>query len=241
MRVTEESKTLRPRFGIVLTVLVWCVCAAALVTMIVTGRWGDLARYGVLALLVAYVVWLLFWSPSVTISLAGVSVRNLLRVHEVSWPAIQNVDTKYALTLFTPKGKIVAWGAPAPSRYATMRATGVGATRHPEFLVGPESGSATRPDALLDQPPQRVRRGDLQGIPDSTFMAGSIRPSDIPSSDSGLAALYVRRYWDELHGAGYLDSGAVEGTGVTTRWLGREAAALIALAIIAAACVALVH
>ena len=208
MRVTEESKTLRPRFGQVLTVLVWCVCAAALVTIVVTGRWADLGRYGVLALLVAYVMWLMFWSPSVTISLAGVEVRNLLRVHAVSWPAIQNVDTKYALTLITPKRKVVAWAAPAPSRYATMRAT----------------------------------RSDASGLPESTFMLGSIRPSDIPSSDSGLAALYVRRYWEELQGAGHLDSAsAIEGTGVKTRWLGREAAALIALAIIAVVCVAFVR
>jgi hypothetical protein len=207
MRVTEESTTLRPRFGLVLTVLVWCVCAAALVTMVVTGRWADLGRYGVLAVLVAYVMWLLFWSPSVTIALSGVSVRNLLRVHEVSWPAIQNVDTKYALTLTTPSGKIAAWAAPAPSRYASMRAT----------------------------------KTDANGLPESTFMLGSIRPSDIPSSDSGLAALYVRRYWEELQGAGHLDSGVVEGTGVATHWLGRVAAALIALAIIAAVCVAFVH
>jgi hypothetical protein len=207
MRVTEESKTLRSRFGLVLTVLVWAVCAAALVTIVVTGRWADLGRYGALAVLVAYVMWLLFWSPSVTIALSGVEVRNLLRVHDVSWPAIQNVDTKYALTLFTPKGKVVAWAAPAPSRYAAMRAA----------------------------------KSDAQGLPDSTFMLGSIRPSDIPSSDSGIAALYVRRYWEELRDAGHLDSGAVEGTGVKTRWLGREAAVLIALAIITAACVAFVR
>jgi len=236
MRVTEESKTLRARFGLVLTVLVWCVCAAALVTIVVTGRWVDLARYGVLALLVAYVMWLLFWSPSVTIALSGVEVRNLLRVHEVSWPAIQNIDTKYALTLFTPRRKVVAWAAPAPSRYATMRATGQSDFRHREMNV---QGSAT--DAALDRPQTRVRRGDLQGLPDSTFYDGTIRPSDIPSSDSGLAALYVRRYWEELRDAGHLDSGVVEGTGVKTHWLGREAAALIALAIVAAACVALVH
>jgi hypothetical protein len=207
MRVTEESKTLRSRFGLVLTVLVWAVCAAALVTIVVTGRWADLGRYGALAVLVAYVMWLLFWSPSVTIALSGVEVRNLLRVHDVSWPAIQNVDTKYALTLFTPKGKVVAWAAPAPSRYAAMRAA----------------------------------KSDAHGLPDSTFMLGSIRPSDIPSSDSGIAALYVRRYWEELRDAGHLDSGAVEGTGVKTRWLGREAAVLIALAIITAACVAFVR
>jgi len=207
MRVTEESKTLRSRFGLVITVLVWAVCAVAVVTMVVTGRWADLARYGALAVLVGYVVWLLFWSPSVTIAPSGVAVRNLLRVHDVSWPAIQNIDTKYALTLMTKARKVVAWAAPAPSRYATMRAT----------------------------------KADASGLPESTFMLGSVRPGDIPSSDSGLAALYVRRYWEELRDAGHLDSGAVEGTGVKTRWLGREAAVLIALAIITAACVAFVR
>lgn len=207
MRVTEESKTLRSRFGLVLTVLVWCVCAASLVAIVATGRWADLARYGALALLVAYVMWLLFWSPSVTIAISGVQVRNVLRVHDVTWPAIKNVDTKYALTLVTTAGKITSWAAPAPSRYATMRAS----------------------------------RTDAPGLPQSTFMLGTIRPSDVPSSDSGIAALYVRRYWDELREAGHLDSGAVEGTGVATRWLGREAAVLVALAIAAAACVAFVR
>jgi len=207
MRVTEESKTLRSRFGLVLTILVWCVCAASLVTIVATGRWADLGRYGAVALLVAYAMWLLFWSPSVTISLSGVQVRNVLRVHDVTWPAIKNVDTKYALTIWTTAGKLTAWAAPAPSRYATMR--------------------TTKPDA--------------QGLPQSTYLLGSIRPSDIPSSDSGLAALYVRRYWEELREAGHLDSGAVEGSGVMTRWLGREAAVLVALAIAAAACVAFVR
>ncbi|MCL2516437.1 MAG: PH domain-containing protein [Microbacteriaceae bacterium] len=207
MRVTEESKTLRSRFGLVLTVLVWCVCAASLVAIVATGRWADLARYGALALLVAYVMWLLFWSPSVTIAISGVQVRNVLRVHDVTWPAIKNVDTKYALTLVTTAGKITSWAAPAPSRYATMRAS----------------------------------RTDAPGLPQSTFMLGTIRPSDVPSSDSGIAALYVRRYWDELREAGHLDSGAVEGTGVVTHWLGREAAVLVALAIAAAACVAFVR
>jgi hypothetical protein len=237
MRVTEESKTLRARMGLVLTVLVWCVCAASLVTIVLTGRWVDLARYGAVAVLVAYVMWLLFWSPSVTISLGGVRVRNLLRVHDVSWPAIQNIDTKYALTLFTPNRKVVAWAAPAPSRYATMRATGQSDFRHREMNV---QGNVT--DAMLQtRPQQRVRRGDLQGLPASTFYDGTIRPSDIPSSDSGLAALYVRRYWEELRDAGHLDSGAIEGTGVATHWLGREAAVLIALAIVTAACVTFVH
>jgi len=40
----------------------------------------------------------------------------------------------------------------------------------------------------------------------------------VPRSESGLAALHVRRAWAALRDAGYLDSGVVEGTGVATEW-----------------------
>ena len=81
----------------------------------------------------------------------------------------------------------------------------------------------------------RAARVDLTKLPESTYAAGAIRPGDIPSSDSGLAALYVRRYWEQLREAGYLDSGVVEGTGVVTTWLRRETIALIVLAAVAVA------
>ena len=48
-------------------------------------------------------------------------------------------------------------------------------------------------------------------------------------SRAGLAALYVRRYWEQLRDAGYLDSGVVEGTGVVTTWLMRESLILVGL------------
>ncbi|WP_022881334.1 PH domain-containing protein [Gryllotalpicola ginsengisoli] len=238
--MTEESKTLRSRFGLVATVLVWAVCAATLVSMGVYGYWLQLLRFGPLVLLAAFLMWLLFWSPSVTIGLAGVEVRNLLRRHDISWPAVEGVETKYALTIETTAGKVTAWAAPAPSRFAGLRAAGQARPVGPEF--GAHGGSVVRPDAMLKDDSARIRSRDLRGLPESTFgPGGSIRPSDIPTSDSGLAALYVRRYWEELRDAGYLDSGRVEGTGVRTHWLRGEAAVLAALAAITVLCLALVR
>jgi hypothetical protein len=207
LRVTEDSTTLRSRFGIALVIIVWTVLAVILGGLIAQLQILTVLRFLPVIGLAAYAVWILMWSPSVTIAPSGVTVRNLLRTHAVTWPAIQRVDTRFALTLFTAAGRIVAWSAPAPSRFAALRA---------------------------------ARNSTLGFLPESTYVAGAIRPGDIPQSDSGLAALYVRRYWEQLRDAGYLSDGAIEGTGVVTRWLLRESLILIGLLILSLGTVALI-
>jgi hypothetical protein len=203
---TTDSTTLRSRFLQVLTVVVWAILAAFIGGFIVQSDGLQLLRYVPVILFMGYLVWLVLWSPSVTIAPSGVTVRNLVRSFTLSWPAIQRIDTRFALTLFTHELKITAWSAPAPGRFAAYRAA----------------------------------RSDLTRLPESTYAAGAVRPGDIPSSDSGLAALYVRRYWEQLRDAGYLESGAVDGTGVVTTWLRRETIALIALAVVAVVALAFV-
>jgi Bacterial PH domain len=195
IRATTDPATLRSRFGQVLVVVVWAILAAVFVSLVVEWQLLPLLKYTPVIALGAYGVWLLMWSPSVTIAPSGVTIRNLLRTNDVTWPAIQRIDTRFALTLYTAVGKIVAWSAPAPSRFAALRAT----------------------------------RSDLSNLPESSYIVGSIRPGDIPKSDSGLAALYVRRYYEQLRDAGHLASGVVEGTGVVTKWLPRESLILVGL------------
>ena len=198
IHVSTDSIALRPLFGKVIVVLIWLICAIALGSLFVDFRPANL-RYIPLVAFAAFGVWILFWSPSVTIGPSGVTVRNLLRSFDVSWPAIQRVDTKYALTLYTATKRIVAWSAPQPGRFEALRTS----------------------------------QSDLQFLPESSYgVGGSIRPGDLPKSASGLAALYVRRYWDQLRDAGHLDSGVVEGTGVTTHWLRRETAILCGLLVV---------
>jgi hypothetical protein len=195
----KESTTLRSRFGKVLVVIVWLIGLAVVVSLFLPFDLLVAIRTLPIVAFCAYGIWILFWSPSVTIAPSGVTIRNLIRTNEVTWPAIQRVDTRYALTLFTSAGKIVAWSAPAPGRHSVFRAT----------------------------------RPELSRLPESTYGVGdSIRPGDIPQSDSGLAALYVRRYWEQLRDAGFLDSGAVEGTGVRTHWLVRETSLLVGLLVL---------
>ncbi|GAA1958837.1 PH domain-containing protein [Microbacterium deminutum] len=205
INASTDSKTLRPRFGRVLVVVCGAIALLFLVSLAFTGI-VALLRFGALAILAEYVIWMLYWAPCVTIAPSGVIVRNVVREHEVTWPAIERIDTKYALQLFTAGGTITAWSAPAPGRHATMR------------VASPE----------------------LKGLPESTYAAErSIRPSDIPSSESGLAALYVRRFWEQLRDGGFLDKG-VEGTGVRTHWLRGEIVTVSVLAVVALAALLLV-
>ena len=61
-------------------------------------------------------------------------------------------------------------------------------------------------------------KSELKRLPDSTFFAGTVRPGDDPGSDSGQAALVVRRRWEHLRDAGYLDEARLEKPRPDVRW-----------------------
>lgn len=178
-----QPVVLRPRFGLILCILVWAIVAVCIVSLIALGDAGTALRYTPAFLLAAFGCWLLFWMPAVGVDAAGVTLVNLARTVRITWPAIIDVDTKYSLTIRTRDAKFTAWAAPGPSRITTYRAA----------------------------------KSDVAHLPDSTYGAGgSVRIGDIPSSDSGLAALNIRRYWDELRRDGQLDAATIDGTGVVT-------------------------
>lgn len=182
--MVTEPVVLRPRFGLVLCILVWAVVALGLGTLILQGAWISTLRFAPAFLAAAYLCWMLFWHPCVKVDASGVTFVNLGRTVRITWPAIASVDTKFSLSVRTATGKYTAWAAPGPSRLATVRAS----------------------------------KSDLSGLPESTYGVGNtIGLGDIPSSDSGVAALNIRRYWEQLQRAGYL-GGAVEGSGVVTTW-----------------------
>jgi hypothetical protein len=197
--------TLRPTSGKILTVVIGAFAAVGLVSFVVRGIPRDVIQYGLLAGAIVYLCWLLFWFPSVTVEPSGVTVRNIVRTHRVSWPAIVRIDTRYALTLFTASGsKIVAWSAPSPSRYAGINTV----------------------------------RPDLSGLSPAKGRTEAVPLGDVPSSESGITALHVRRAWTALRDAGYLDSGVIDGTGIVTSWNTRAlliGGALVLLGVLSAA------
>lgn len=60
---------------------------------------------------------------------------------------------------------------------------------------------------------------DIEHLPESTFGEGnSVGPGDTASSPSGQAAMAIRRHWDALRDAGYLDNPRLEFEKAPIRW-----------------------
>lgn len=109
----------RSRFNRVIAIAVWAVCLVTAAANVAAGAgtaqgidWRVAPGIG----LVAIFAWLALWHPSVSVSDAGVRLVNVLSTVTVPWPALVNLDTRFALTLVTPKRSYSATAAPAPSR-----------------------------------------------------------------------------------------------------------------------------
>lgn len=123
----------------------WFVAAAGLAGLVVAGGPGALSGVWPL-LLIAYLGWLLFWRPAVVVHDAGVTIENPFRAITVPWPALVQVDTRYALTLITPGRNYGAWAAPAPGIWGGRNARPEDLRGLPGSTYGP--GNSVRPGDL---------------------------------------------------------------------------------------------
>ena len=140
-----SSTVFRPRSAIWFTGVVWAIVAVSLVSSVLThGPDSLLGSWPLLT--IAYVTWWLAWYPAVVIGDHQVVLRNPVRTISVPWNALVTVDTKYALTLVTPRRKYSAWAAPAPGMFGVHRARTDHVQGLPETTYGPA---------------QSIRPGDL--------------------------------------------------------------------------------
>lgn len=197
----------RPGFGRALAVAALVLGVLVLVAGLVTDPWAALRMLPAVALVV-YCVWAAYWWPTVVVSPAGVELRNITRTIFLPWPAIQRIDTKWALTLFTAYGSYSAWAAPAPGR----------------SLIG-RSGTMDRPGG------DTMFRSEAAGLPESARHGNTIRAGDLPGSSSGQAAMIVRRRWEELRDAGMLDNARLERPEPVIRWHWQSALTILILAL----------
>lgn len=146
-----EPITFRPRGGEILAWSAFALCGAALVFIAVTDGVESLVVWAWPIVLIAWIAWLLYARPSVTVDGGFIEIDNPFRVHRIPWDDIDEVDTRYALTIMTRSTrKIRAWAAPAPSarqalstqREQVAHATGDGDTRRPADAEGTASGDA---------------------------------------------------------------------------------------------------
>lgn len=153
----------RSRFGIGLTIVVWAICTAGIVSALMVG--AGVAPVVLLASL-AWFVWLAFWRPSVVTDTRGVHLRNLVRDVGIPYDAIDDVDTRYALVVRSGDRAYSAWGAPAPGGASSIR------------------------DSLSRR---RTERTDWRDAPRSVREGLTARPGDVADSVSGAPATVIRR------------------------------------------------
>ena len=134
----------RPTFGRVLSVLTAIIAGLGLIGFVVGGDGLGLLRHGWGLLLIAAVGFALFWFPRLDVQEHAITVRNVFSTVTVPWTAIQRIDTKYALTLYTSEGKVTVWASPAPNRYASQ----VSSTTDTR-IADQDSGGSIRPGDLI--------------------------------------------------------------------------------------------
>ena len=142
--------TFRPESGRWMTGVVAAIALFGIVSLATQSGPVATLRYGPGLVLLATLVWAAYWQPSVQVSAAGVTLRNVLRTVELPWPAIQRVDTRYALTLVTAYGTYSAWAAPAPGSSRSREASAADLRGLPESTYG--AGKSVRPGDLPTSP-----------------------------------------------------------------------------------------
>lgn len=150
---SAEREVLGSRFNRVLAVLIWAA-SAALATGLLLSVHDLRLLYIVPCGLFAFLGWAVLWRPHLVIAADGLTAVNVTRTVHIPWEALIHVDTKYALTLYTPGRAYPVWSAPAPGTASTLRATRdetkgrVGTprveagVRRPGDLLSTESGAA---------------------------------------------------------------------------------------------------
>lgn len=63
-----------------------------------------------------------------------------------------------------------------------------------------------------------LSRRDAAAVPQGVAVEGRVRPGDIPSTDSGAAAVLVRRRWRQLLDEGRIELGVADRTPVLRHW-----------------------
>lgn len=117
--LVPDPVVLRPNGVRVLAGVTWLLLLAFLVLTVRDDPAGAL-RFAPFAALVALVVYALFWRPRVDVDADGVTLANVVRDTRVPFARLEDVRTRFALTLETVEGTFTSWSSPAPGRTSAM-------------------------------------------------------------------------------------------------------------------------
>lgn len=107
----RDARRLRPGSSIAIGV----VGAAAALVLLVPGLLGSPRHWGLISAvtLALVLLWLFVVRPCAVIHAEGIRLVNPMRVVDLTWPAITEVRSKWALELLSGGRRFTAWGVPA--------------------------------------------------------------------------------------------------------------------------------
>jgi Bacterial PH domain len=143
-------ESVRPWWGRALTIAIAAICLAVTIWTGIGDSWTDAAVTLPWTALLTLTCWATFWRPRVAVSDAGVELVNVTRTVFIPWPALQDIDTKWSLTLITAYGRFTAWSAAAPGARGALLSLGGSPQEHGRR--GPQPAEAVRPGDLVDSP-----------------------------------------------------------------------------------------
>ena len=159
MPVAPDPNIFYSRFNRIVAAVFTAVAALSAVSLFLlptaSNRWLVIP-----ALFVVLFVWEVLWRPDLRVTDTAVTIRNPLRTIVVPWAALVHVDTKFALTLYTPGRKFAVYCAPAPGR--SLTSSGRRKTTDPVPYLSGEPRPGDLPGSESGEAAQLVRaRWDL--------------------------------------------------------------------------------
>lgn len=218
---TVVIRSLPARLG---TVLIGLVASAMALTIGLVDGPGRGLRALTWAGLLAFLTWLLWWVPQITLSPQALVIRNAWRTHVLGWDEVEMCRTRWGLSVITSDDVEVRASA-APRR-------------------GGMAEAFRRRQMLREQ---QERRDGLRGS--ETVSAAVVRPEYLTGErnhrtnlDAGDAGALITAYAEQVrsrHGESNDDAGRRVGRGVTSSLNRPVAVAAGALVVVIAAVTAL--
>ena len=124
-----NAETFRPKSGYVWFALTAMLSVGLVAEALVRGDYSNALSSALFGSGLTLGGWLLFVRPKVVLGDHGITITNSLSETTVGWHEVEQIETRYCLSVTVEGKKIYAVAAPAPGRYHAR-------TIHPEEVKG---------------------------------------------------------------------------------------------------------
>ena len=120
MAVGPQESVLAPRFSRVMSVLVIAICALSEVSLVAYGHVEPLLRATPGIALAAFGTYAVFWAPLIRVNPMSIEIVNPLQTTSIGWSAVDDITTRWTLTVVTNAAKFTAWSSPSEGPWSSL-------------------------------------------------------------------------------------------------------------------------